>query len=168
MLGFVGNIIGGIAGKLIGSKGGGAIGTMMGSQASKNSLIDTAANAVDKLIYTKQEMAEDERAARNKAFEVTMDWISTTKGQNLARRWLAMMLSSIWAIQFVIGGLMNIVSVWVSNPILIENLHKTSELIAEQRSGMDGAMMLIIGFYFAAPSIMKFAPAAMKKFGGEK
>jgi len=56
---------------------------------------------------------------------------------------------------------MNVVSVWVSNPA---NWKESAKIINESAQSMNGAMMLILAFYFAAPHMGDIAKAALNKF----
>ena len=47
-------------------------------------------------------------------------------------------------------------------------LVESSKIIAERAESMNGAMMLILGFYFAAPHIGQIVTGAMDKFSGKK
>ena len=143
----------------------GLLGKIFGTEAAISKSIDLIANAGDALFYTDEEKAID-RAKRAEQIDVLLiKWMETTTGQNLARRFLALMISSVWLIQYVGSGLLNFIAVWSSEP---GNWRVSAELIGGYADQMTGAMMLILGFYFAAPHMSAIVTTAMDRFGKVK
>jgi len=143
-------------------------GNIFGTSAATNKVIDTVSNGLDKIWYTKEEQAEDAMKSRAAAAEFLLGWMDTTKGQNIARRALAILLASIWSLMFVGTLLLKLIAVWISDPVTHANLIQSAGMISEDIDQMTGAMMLILGFYFAAPHLDKIAGAAIAKFGKAK
>lgn len=119
----------------------------------------------DALFYTDEEkaIAHSERLAAERA--VITDWMATTKGQNLARRMLAVMITIVWLSMYVISVLVSVATVFIDNPA---QWQQASALIGNYAEQMNGAMMLILAFYFAAPHMGKVVDSALSKFGGNK
>ena len=143
-------------------------GNIFGTSAATEKVIDTVASGLDKLWYTKEEQADDERASRKEAGQFLLGWMDTTKGQNIARRALAILLAGIWSGMFVATLLLKIVAVWITDASIHANLLTSAEMISADIDQMTGAMMLILGFYFAAPHLDKIVGGAMAKFGRQE
>jgi len=92
-------------------------------------------------------------------------WMSTTKGQNIARRLLALIITSVWLLQYIASMALDLATVWVEDSIKIT---ESSLIIGQRAESMNGAMMLILAFYFAAPHMSKIVGGALTKFGDKK
>ena len=57
----------------------------------------------------------------------------------------------------------SIIAVWVENT---EGWHESAQIIGDYAEQMNGAMMLILAFYFAAPHMGSIVKGALDKFGG--
>jgi hypothetical protein len=140
-------------------------GKLLGTDKAIESVINHSSNAIDKLIYTSEEKADAVAADRTEFRRMIVDWMANTQGQNLARRLIALVITSIWVLQYLSMMTLSLVSVWVNNP---NQFIASSKVIGEYAESMNGAMMLILGFYFAAPHLGKIAEGALNKFGGGK
>jgi hypothetical protein len=60
---------------------------------------------------------------------------------------------------------LDLAAVWASDAA---KLHAAGAVIGGRAESMNGAMMLILGFYFAAPHMGKLAESALQRFGGQK
>lgn len=146
----------------------GWIGRVFGTQSSINKVIDTAANGLDKLHYGDQEKAQDHYKAVTEARAAIIKWIGDSTGQNLARRILAFGIGFTWLAQYWAGMVLDTSAVWVDDPKVAERMLASAVVIGERADGMTGAMMLILGFYFAAPHLDKFIVPAMDRFSKTK
>ena len=139
-------------------------------------------SAGDKLWYTDEEKADD-RAKKGEQIRAFMvNWMESTKGQNVARRTLAVGITFVWLSMYIIGTLMGVTAPWLDSTIPVNELGQTIEgavstygkLIAssaaldDKADRMSGAVMLILAFYFAAPHMDKIVVGALEKFGGSK
>jgi len=88
---------------------------------------------------------------------------STTKGQNIARRLLALVITGVWLTQYIASLLLDLAAVWIEDSTRIT---ESSLVIGQRAESMNGAMMLILAFYFAAPHMGKIVDGALNKFGG--
>ena len=122
-------------------------------------------DAGDSLWYTDEEKAQDAMKRSQQVDKLLIDWMDSTKGQNLARRLLAVMITTVWLLMYIMSFIVDIVSVWSEQPALWIASGNQIGGYAEQ---MNGAMMLILAFYFAAPHMDKLVVGAMDKFGKTK
>lgn len=128
-------------------------------------------DAGDVIWYTEEEKAQDAAKRSQLADRLLLDWMESSKGQNLARRLLAVTLAGIWASMFLLGTVGDMIAPFLalhSDPAFIEAWRESSNAIGERTEQMTGAMMLILGFYFAAPHLDKIVGKAIEKFSGDK
>ena len=144
----------------------GFIGKLFGSDKAASALIDNVSSGLDKLYYSDEEKADDAAKSRSEARSMILDWMKNTQGQNLARRLIALVVTSIWCLQYVAMMVLSVSAVWVESES--ERLIASANVIGGYAESMNGAMMLILGFYFAAPHLGAIAEGALKKFGGTK
>lgn len=142
-----------------------AIGRVFGTDKAAESLIDNTANALDKLWYTKEEKAEDRAKSATEARGMVIEWMKATSGQNLARRLIALTVTIVWTTQYVTMMCLSVIGVWLENP---DKTIESAKVIGEYAQNMNGAMMLILAFYFAAPHMGSLAQSALNKFGSDK
>ena len=122
-------------------------------------------DAGDALVYTDEEKAADRLKRSEQVDRLLISWMDTTKGQNLARRLLAVMITGVWLFMYVASFVVDVISVWSDKPALWV---ATSDQIGSYATQMNGAMMLILAFYFAAPHMDKIVTGAMDKFSSTK
>ncbi len=142
----------------------GFLGRLFGTENALSSAVEGVKNGLDALVYTDQEKAEDGAKATTEARAMVVGWMRATQGQNLARRLIALGVTGIWAVQYITSMLLGIAAVWVDDagPLIA-----SSAVINESAQQMNGAVMLILGFYFAAPFMGDIAKGALSKFGGK-
>lgn len=140
-------------------------GKIFGTDKAIESAIDGAKSALDALVYTDEEKSADVARDRSEARQMILGWMQSTQGQNLARRLISLVVTGIWAVQYVASMLLGIAAVWVEDP---GKLIASSAVINESAQQMNGAVMLILGFYFAAPHMGDIAKVALTKFGKQK
>ena len=141
------------------------LGRMFGSERAMDTAVNGVVSGLDKLFYTDEERAEDGRAERSEARSMVIGWMDKTQGQNLARRFLAMVITSVWLGQYLFVMGMSTAVIWVDNDDIVTRMEASSTLIGGYADGMTGAMMLILGFYFAAPHLGTIISGAMSRFG---
>lgn len=125
-------------------------GTLFGSTKALNRTVSTAADAIDKFVYTDKEKEEDAAKERAEARQMVVKWIDNTSGQNLTRRLLALSISFVWLSQFVLYQIFNII--YIFNPTLSQ-LHQAALSLEEGGQSLSTSVTIIITFYFAAPHI---------------
>jgi len=145
---------------------GGFFGRMLGSEKAVEAGVNGIVNGFDKLVYTGEEKAEDRAKSVTEARQMLIAWMQATQGQNLARRILALVITSVWLLMYFISMALDLVSIW--SEANLDNLQASADAIGSRATEMNGAMMLILGFYFAAPHMSGIVEAAMTKFSGKK
>lgn len=138
------------------------LGRLFGSEKSTNKLIDTASSGLDKMFYTDEEKAEDMAKDRSEARRMVIQWLANTQGQNLSRRIIALSITMGWLFMKFAGVAVSIAGVW--SDLEIDKVKATNEIIASFSADMTGAVMLILGFYFASPYMGKIVDTAMGSF----
>ena len=95
-------------------------------------------------------------------------WIKSSQGHNIARRFLALVITLTWLFMYLVATALNIAGVWATETTVRSDLFESAELIGERAQEMNGAMMLILAFYFAAPHMGVIVEKAMTKFSGKE
>jgi len=142
----------------------GLFGKIFGSEKALSGTINAVTSGLDSLVFTDQEKAESAAKERAEAGQMVVGWMERTQGQHLARRFIAMVVTIIWAVQYVLAMILDAVSIWVVE--YSDGLVKTADNIRNGGDQVTGAMMLVLGFYFAAPHLDKVVGTAMNKFSG--
>lgn len=137
-------------------------GRLFGSDDSVSSVIDGAKKGLDYLVYTDQEESEDKARDVSEARKMVIEWLRNTQGQNLSRRLIALSITFIWLFLQLVSVAVNVASVWVDEP---EQYTASAEIIRSASGDMVSAVMLILGFYFAAPHMGNIAKVALGRFG---
>lgn len=154
---------------------GAVIGKIFGTEKALTSVVDNVSKGFDALIYTPEEKANDAAKDRAAARSMIITWMESTKGQNLARRLIALCIVSVWLFQYLCCMVLSIAGIWmeplkqtIKNDIVYINpLLESAQVIGLFAEKMNGAVMLILGFYFAAPYMGNIVQGAMNKFGGK-
>jgi len=142
------------------------LGKLFGTTDAVNTTIETVGRVVDDFVYTDEEEAGDKMRAQTEGREFLIRWLESTSGSRLARRVIALTVTFSWVMMFFIGAGLDIASVWAIESA--EKLAQSSKLLDARAGQMNGAVMLILGFYFAAPHLGDIAKGALEKFGGNK
>lgn len=138
------------------------LGRIFGTEKGMEAAVSGLTNGLGALFYTDQEKAEDGAQDRAAARTMFIAWMDKTQGQNLARRVLAFMIAGTWLLQYFMVMGFSLSAVWAESP---DKLTASADTIGQFADGMTGAMMLILGFYFAAPHLGKIADGALARFG---
>jgi len=139
-------------------------GKMFGTSSSVEKLIEKTSSGLDKLIYTEQEKAEDISKSVSEARSMVIDWMRTTSGQNIARRFIALIITITWLAGYASVMILSVAAIWIGPA---DKLIESATVIRQGSESMNGAMMLILGFYFATPYLGDIAKSALQKFGGK-
>lgn len=140
-------------------------GRLFGSSDATREIISMVRDAGDALVYTKEERAEYAAEERREAHAVMLEWIKNSQGQNLSRRFLTIVITSVWLLFLITSVFVSIAGIWIDQEQakIAETYTKLNEIV----SGMEPIIMLIIGFYFSSPYLNKFSQAAIAKFEGK-
>ncbi len=139
-------------------------GKMFGTERAVNTIIEQGAAALDKLYYSKEEKAEDIAKEASEVRSMIVSWMSNTEGQNLARRFISLLVTGTWAAEHLAGMTFSAISVWIQAS---DKCIQTVKAISEYADKTTGAMMLVLGFYFAGPHLGAIVTSAMDKFGSK-
>lgn len=143
---------------------GSVLGRVFGTEKALEATIGGVTKGIDALVYTDEEKAVDAAKDRAAARSMLVGWLETTSGQHIARRMIALSITGVWLMQYIVSWFAMIAAVFVSKEIQGQ-LNTVSNLTAQHADGMTGAVMLILSFYFAAPHMDKIVGAAMSRFG---
>ena len=92
-------------------------------------------------------------------------WMDSTKGQNLARRLIALSIVSVWLFQFLSMNILSVAAVWADSP---GKLLESAQVIGTFAKTLNSPIMLILAFYFSAPYMGDIAKGVLNKFGERK
>ena len=126
--------------------------------------VRAARDGLDALVFTEEEKATAAAADRAAARKMVVSWMEATSGQNLARRWLSIAITTVWLGQYLAAQAFTVFTIWVPVERRVA-YRETAKLMADYAENMNGAVMLILAFYFAAPHMDKIIVGAMEKFG---
>ena len=140
------------------------LGKLLGTDKAVASIVENASSAIDRLVYTDEEKADDRKQAVTEARQMVISWMNATQGQNLARRLIALIVTGIWVFQYLTMMVLSVIAVWVQDP---DPFKVSATVIGGYAESMNGAMMLILGFYFSAPFMGDLAKGALNKFSGK-
>lgn len=140
-------------------------GKIFGTDEAIKETIGAVRDGLDALVYTDEEKAQDAAKERAEARSMVVEWMAATSGQNLARRIISLAITGVWLMQYVGASLAGGVAIfWTSQAAKLNDLQVLMSTSAE---GMQGAVMLILAFYFAAPHMGAFAEAIISKWKGK-
>ena len=141
------------------------VGKIFGTDKAVETVINQASSAMDKLVYTSEEKAEDKARAVTEARTMVIEWLKVTSGQNLARRVIALIVTGMWALNYTVINALSLAAVWVEDA---EKFRASAEVVSTAAQQVTSAMMLVLAFYFAAPHMGKIADVALKRFGSNE
>lgn len=146
-------------------------GKLTGSDEAITAGVNGLVNGLDALVYTDEEKAVAAGTERAQARMMLIDWVKTTSGQNLARRLLAFMIAGTWLFMYLLSCVLDVLVVVteactgaVGSVCKATLYSQAGAVIGTRADNMTGAMMLILGFYFAAPYLGQIITPAMEKF----
>ena len=92
----------------------GLFGKLFGSDKALDSMVKGAVSGIDALIYTDEEKANAAAEERAAARAAVIDWMRATQGQNLARRLIALCITTVWLSMYLLAALASVLAVWLS------------------------------------------------------
>jgi hypothetical protein len=143
----------------------GLIGRLFGAPEAVTAIVDNVSAGLDKLVYTEEEKAEDRAKAVTEARAMVVQWMAATQGQNLARRLIALSITGVWLLMYLLSVLADMAAIWWVGKA--EQLGQTGRVAFEAASEMSAAVMLILAFYFAAPHMGSIATAVVGRMTGK-
>lgn len=142
----------------------GLLSRIFGTDEAIKSTIDTVSKGLDALVYTDEEKAGDAAKDRSEARRMVVEWMNATQGQNLSRRFLAITIACTWMFQYLAAMLLNVAAIWFDN---VDKIQASAAVISSYGERMNGAVMLILAFYFAAPHMGQIVGPALQRFGNK-
>ena len=136
------------------------LGRLFGTEKALTKAVDSVSKGLDALVYTDEEQAQEAAKDRSEARKMIVEWMRATQGQNLARRLIALSITGVWLSQYIVAQVVSSVAVFSGDKTKLLEL---SDILKTGAESMDSAVMLILGFYFAAPYMGDFAKALMEK-----
>lgn len=138
------------------------LGKLFNSEKALEATVKAVTSGLDKLVYTDEEKADAAAGNRSEGRRMIIEWMEKSSGHNLTRRFLAISISLTWLSMYIGAGVTAVTSAFVSEP---ESWQLASQYLLSYSLSMNGAVMLLLGFYFAASHIDKIVGVAMNKFG---
>ena len=87
-------------------------GKIFGTEKALNSVVEGVTSGLDALVYTDEEKATDAANDRKQARQAVIDWMTATQGQNLARRVIALTVTAMWTLQYLLSMTGSMIAVW--------------------------------------------------------
>lgn len=140
-------------------------GKLFGTEKALGAVVDGVTNGLDALVYTDEEKAADAAADRSEARKMVVAWMNATQGQNLARRLIALSITTVWLGMYLIGVAASMAAVFVNNTGVVTSVKmvEVATIAKQSAADMNNAIMLILAFYFASPYMGKIADRFMSK-----
>ena len=138
---------------------------LFGTDKGIESVVNSVSNGLDALVYTDEEKSTAAAHDRSEARKMVIEWMGNTQGQNLARRLIALSLTMMWGVIHGIKTLLATYAPWADNAEQAKQIMASVAALEEATTQLNGAMMLILGFYFAAPYMGSVVEGALNKFG---
>ena len=117
---------------------GGLLGKMFGTDKALGSIVDSVSNGLDALVYTDEEKAGDAAAERTEARQMVVQWMQSTQGQNIARRFIAILITLVWLFMYLVSVFLNMAAVFVESP---GQLVSASNIAQDSANDMNGAVI---------------------------
>lgn len=146
----------------------GFVGKLFGSDTATTAFLDHVSSGVDKLYYSAEEKADDKAAAAKEANSAYISWLNATSGSNLARRFIAIVVTVVWASQYVLSMILSCIAPWVTSEATVKALMETSKLLQANGDQGNAAFMVVLGFYFLSNHAAPMFEAATKMFTKDK
>lgn len=120
------------------------------------------ANGLDALVYTSEEKANDAHAAKAAAQMSLVRWLDASKGSRVARRLIAITVTTMWSITFTLQLLLGVLMPWFSTETSAK-INASLIAIGNADSPIGGEMLIVLSFYFAAPHMSEIISIGLKK-----
>lgn len=134
---------------------------LFSSTDSMNKVVDGAMKGVGAVFYTEEEKATDRKEILKDVGKIIVDWVAASQGHRLARRLISVAITFMWLLLYFLAAVMSIVSTFVTNSA---EIRASGKELFDMAISMNGAVMLILGFYFAAPYMGDIVQSAVTKF----
>jgi hypothetical protein len=119
----------------------GILANIFGDKDIANKAVDGAIGGLDKMFFTQEEKAE----ANQKLSEWYLKYLEATQPQNLARRFIALIVVGLWALLIVLGVAVKYFSDSYANYVF--------EVLGEI---VMNPFLMIMGFYFLTHAVRAY------------
>lgn len=109
---------------------------LFGGSKTSDKVLDGGMSALDKMFHTDEEKADGKR----EMMKLYIDYQKATAPQNVARRLIALIVTSVWATLVTTAGILHVSGNTDEAAYLLKLLGD---------GGVSMAFMVVIGFYFA-------------------
>ena len=143
-------------------------GKMFGSAKAGEAIVDGVTSGIDKMWYTSEEKADDANQARREGMAVYMEWLKSTSGSRLARRFLALIITSPWALANFTSLVLDAVAPFIDGVEQIPRIvneevvmmtvlsadkwSAAADSLSENASQNNALVGVILLFYFGGPA----------------
>lgn len=128
----------------------GFLGRLFGGAKATKDALGFVRDGIDAIAYTSEEKAHDAMAERRDVREFLVRWMESTKGQNLARRLISLLVVGMWVLLYAGAALMAIISAWKGSEFTA-----ASTMLHDFADGMSTETLLVLAFYFGAGHVGK-------------
>lgn len=132
------------------------LGRIFGTESAIKKIADTAAEQIDTLYYSEQERSEDAFRAREQAVGQIVEWMRATQGERISRRFIATLIVAMWSAMWTGTAICLLSAVWVADEDTHARIVETANLLGGFASEISAEVLLILGYYFAAPQLDRF------------
>lgn len=126
----------------------GILNKIFGASDNAETLVKGAVSGLDAIIFTAEEKSE----ANAKLAEWYLKYLEATQPQNLARRWIALIIVCLWAFLILFGVLV----AWFSSAMSEYVFKVLNELVHQP-------FMMIMGFYFLTHIVRTYQNGSKEK-----
>lgn len=115
------------------------LGKIFAGSESGDAVIQGAVKGLDALVFTQEEKAH----LSQEAFKLWIEWQQATSGQNLARRYIALIVVALWAILIILATVFLVMENWAGW------MEGTSSAVFDAVGDhVTNPLLLVLGFYF--------------------
>lgn len=159
-------------------------GSMFGNKEAGNKIIDGVKDGIDKIWYTDEEKAEDVAQARREGYAVYMEWLKSTSGSRLARRYIAVIITTPWAIAQVLSMILDMVTPFIKGVETVKTIidgKLTEQLVLKSDKFVEASNSLsadanannelvgvVLLFYFGGPVAIEGITGLVNKWTEKK
>lgn len=143
------------------------LGNLFGTAAAGEKLVDNISTGIDKIWYTDEEKANDFATARREGTAVYMEWLKSTSGSRLARRFIAFIVVGKWFITGLVALLIKSAIIWTADPAGISALTETASLMTAEVMNDKELVAIVLGFYFLGPAAVDGSKALLSKWASK-
>lgn len=162
----------------------GLFGKLFGSDKATEKLVDNISTGIDKIWYTAEEKAEDKAQARREGQAVFMEWLKSTSGSRLARRWLALIVTVPWSMAHFASMVFNAVAPFITTTekvfqevngelkevtiLASDKWSNAADSLSANATENNALVGVVLLFYFGGPAAVDTAKGLVEKWAGKQ